>query len=253
MTSAQLMPSGIARFAAAIVMFFALAAGGCLFRSTLTQPTLLSSPYGPRQLWAVSPFLNESGSSIADGVRTADLFTQQLEQVRGIDTVPINRVLLAMRVNEIASVTSPAEAVALMRTLGVDGLVVGTITAYDPYRPPTLGASIQLFAADAAGGTPVDPRELTRARSGVPSPGTMGPSHAVAEAAGVFDSRNHETLTWLSEYAAGRTEPGSAFGTEIYLVDMELYTQFVSYRLIHDLLAFELARMTPQESQAPAP
>ena len=71
------------------------------------------------------------------------------------------------------------------------------------------------------------------------------PSDPTAQAAGVFNAANHQTLERLSQYAGPRSVPDSAYGTDIYLVSMELYTQFVSYRLIHDLLAFERARLTP--------
>ena len=57
-------------------------------------------------------------------------------------------------------------------------------------------------------------------------------------------------LTWLQQYSVGRTEPHEAFGPDVYLMNMDLYTKFVSYRLIHDLLAFERARISPP-SQAP--
>ena len=36
-------------------------------------------------------------------------------------------------------------------------------------------------------------------------------------------------------------------GADVYLVDMELYTQFVSYRLIRDMLGNERERVTPVE------
>jgi hypothetical protein len=49
----------------------------------------------------------------------------------------------------------------------------------------------------------------------------------------------------LQTYAAGRTEPDTAYGSDIYLVDMDLYTQFVCFRLLQDLLAHEYARVPP--------
>ncbi len=50
--------------------------------------------------------------------------------------------------------------------------------------------------------------------------------------------------------AAGRSEPDGPFGSDVYLVSMQLYTQFVSYRLIHDLLAWEQARLMPVAANA---
>jgi hypothetical protein len=80
--------------------------------------------------------------------------------------------------------------------------------------------------------------------------GEIGGPPPLAQATGVFDSRNHQVLAWLREYTRGRTEPHEAFGPDVYLMSMDLYTKFVSYRLIHDLLAFERARISPP-TQAP--
>src|ERR1043165_2905718 len=92
----------------------------------------------------LSPFINESGVSIVKTDHIADLFTEQTEEVEGIATVPVNRVLAAMRRLEMRTVPPPADANSLMNLLGVDGLIVGTISTYDPYPPPKLGAAVQL-------------------------------------------------------------------------------------------------------------
>jgi hypothetical protein len=253
MTSAQLMPSGndrgslswVAWLAAAVLT--GLLANGC--GRTLKQPEVLSTPYPGVQLWAVAPFANESGVSAVDAYRVADLFTQQVQQVDGINTVPVNRVLLAMRHAGLEAVGSSADAMQLIQLLNVDALVVGTVTAWEPYPPPTMGMAVLLFArsGDHPGG--IDPRELVRATSSDVAPGELGPPGAIAQAAGVFDGRNNETLAWLEAFAIGRIEPDEPFGADVYLMDMELYTQFVSYRLIHDLLGFEQRRLTPVEDE----
>ena len=251
MTSAQLMSQGTARFAVLFGLWVVLLGfappSGCAHRGRLTSPTGLSSPVGYTRLWAVVPFTNESGVSTVDSFRVADAFTQQLEQVRGIDTVAVNRVVHAMRAAEIVAVGTPYEAILLMESLQVDAIVVGTITTFDPYPPPTLGMAIQVFTRDSGrGGHSLDTHALTRAPTdGTVAMGTRGAFQATAQAAGVFDARNHTTLGLLREYAAGRTEPDSPFGAEVYLMDIELYTQFVSYWLIHDLLNFERSRLSP--------
>ncbi|MHC4082329.1 MAG: hypothetical protein ACYTGY_05415 [Planctomycetota bacterium] len=235
------MPSGnyrgsvswVAWLAAAVLI--GLLANGC---SRLKQPDVLVSPHEGVQLWAVAPFANESGVSAVDAYRVADLFTQQLQQVDGINTVPVNRVVLAMRHANLVAVGSSADAMQLIQLLDVDALVVGTVTAWQPYPPPTMGMAVLLFAGGGERASGVDPRELVRAPSGNVAPGELGPPGAIAQAAGVFDSRNNQTLAWLEAFASGRTEPDEPFGADVYLVDMELYTQFVSYRLIHDLLGF---------------
>ncbi len=253
MTSAQLMSPGTARFAAllglSVVLFGFTPPSGCTNRGRLTKPTGLSSPVEHKRLWAVVPFTNESGVSTVDSYRIADAFTQQLEQVRGIDTVAVNRVVHAMRAIQIVAVGTPTEAMLLMETLQVDAIVVGTVTAFDPYPPPTLGMAVQVFTRKSGrGGQSLNTQALTRSpTAGTAANGTAGTLHATAQAAGVFDARNHATLGLLRKYATGRTEPDSPFGTEVYLMDIELYTQFVSFWLIHDLLNFERSRLSPVE------
>lgn len=253
MTSAQLMPSGNDRGSlsgvaslAAVVLVGGLASG-CGHK--LKQPDVLASPYPGVRLWAVAPLANESGVSAVDAYRVADLFTQQVQQVDGINTVPVNRVVLAMRHAGLEAVGSSADAMQLIHLLEVDALVVGTVTAWDPYPPPTLGMAVLLFARSGDHASGVDPRELVRATSSDVAPGELGPPGAIAQAAGIFDGRNNETLAWLEAFATGRIEPDEPFGADVYLMDMELYTQFVSYRLIRDLLGFEQRRLTPVEDE----
>ena len=61
---------------------------------------------------------------------------------------------------------------------------------------------------------------------------------------------NHQTIQWLEAFAAGRVEPESALGQDIYLVSMDWYTQFVCHRLLNDLLADERARTASAAEEA---
>jgi hypothetical protein len=233
---------------------FAFAISGCNTPEPLTPPLALASPYDQSAgggLWAVAPFVNESGVSIVKSDRIADAFAEQAEQIEGVATIPVNRMLAAMQRLQLPWITSPAEAVSLMNMLGVDGLIVGTVTVYDPYSPPKFGAAVQLWRRESSPPrrTAVVPVALTRARTDHISPGAMPSNEPAAQASGVFDASNHQVLMWLDQYAAGRTEPESAYGNRIYLVSMELYTQFVAYRLLHDLLDSERARFQPPATQ----
>jgi hypothetical protein len=219
-------------------------------KKELTPPATLVSPFDERQVWAVAPFNNESGVSIVAGDAVADAFTYEAEQIDGIDTVPVNRVIAAMRRLEIDSVTTPAQAASLLRTLGVDGLIVGTVTAYDPYDPPKFGGSIALFTAEPMHTRSLDPVQATRSRTEDVSPGAMSSNVPQAQASGMFDAANHMTLVELNTYANGRSAPSSAFGQRVFLVRMDLYTQFAANRLLHDLLVGEQARLLPENAAA---
>jgi hypothetical protein len=236
----------IRRGLVAVVAIAAAAVTSCDSSPRLEPPVALTAPYESRQLWAVTPFDNESGVSIVDPYRVADLFTMQVEQAAGIETIPVNRVIAAMRTLDLPAVESTADALSLMNALGVDGLITGTITAWDPYPPPTIGAAVQLFHRPAGfGQADVDPGAISRSPTDDADQSAPHRSQPVAVASGMFDARNHDTLAWLKAFAAGRTPLDSAYGADLHLVSMELYTQFVSHRLLHDLLASEQARLQP--------
>jgi hypothetical protein len=216
----------------------------------LQSPTVLVSPYAERQVWAVAPFINESGVSIVAGDQVADAFTTEAEGIDGIDTLPVNRVIAAMRRLNLNAVTTPGHARLLLNALGADGLIVGTVTAYDPYQPPKFGAAIALFTTDSAAARTIDPVQATRARTDDIAPGALPTNAPAAQASGIFDADNHETIIQLDAYTTGRAEPSSAFGERIYLYRMDLYTQFAAYRLLHDVLASEQARLLPEQAGA---
>ncbi|MCZ6834626.1 MAG: hypothetical protein O7G85_02530 [Planctomycetota bacterium] len=255
MTSAQFLQPGRLpiRFRRTIIVSLLMVG---LLMSCETQklqsPDFLKAPYRTAQLWAVAPFNNESGSSLVETYRIADLFTEQVQQVEGLNALPVNRVIVAMRQLELESITTPEDAGTLLRLLGVDGLIVGTISSYDAYPPPKMGVALQLYHRNEDGSySDLDPRALTKAPTDDPPMHFVSIQTPQAQAAGVFDASNHQTLMWLEQYTTGRTEPDSAFGDEAYLVSMELFTEFVSYRLIHDLLEFEQHRIQPSETQEP--
>jgi len=128
-----------------MVLALVVLSAGCHYRGARHQPQRLSAPYGDRQVWAVVPLRNESGSLHADGLKAADQLAQRLETVMGLDTIPVNRVLAAMRSLKMSDVSDAKDVIELRNVLGVDAVVVGTITAYDPYDPPKLGIAIELY------------------------------------------------------------------------------------------------------------
>ena len=254
MTSAQTMQpnehrSGLLRVGGLAAMLILAIGIGCQQhrRGALHQPSGLHAPYDEPQLWAIAPLANESGTTAVDRMAITDLLSEQCQQIGGIDTVPVNRVLLAMQRLGIRSIATPQDARNLIVVLGVDGLVVGTITAWDPYQPPKLGLAVQLFTNDTIpAGDPFDPEHARRATGDTR---TAGAARPIAQSAGIWDASNHRTLASLDSFTRGRTRIDSAYGPDLYLVDMDLYTQFVAHRLVENLLKNEHSRV----SAAPEP
>lgn len=194
------------------VLLLVAAGGGCDNQNKLQSPATLKSPLPRESVWAVAPFLNESGVSTADGARVADQMAKVVEEADGLSCVAVNRTLAAMQSLRLPAVTSDQDAARLCAALGVDGLLIGTITLWDPYPPPKEGLAVQLYLREK-GAAPV------------------------AQASGIFDSSNHAVLADLKAYAASRYQPGAPYGADIYQVEMSRYSEFAAHQVLAQLLA----------------
>ena len=214
---------------------------------TLTPPAVTRSPYDSSRgnvLFAVAPLVNESGTTVFQPDSVSDALVRSVSAVEGINCLPLNRTLAAMRGMGMRELTSPNEVSALAEALGVDGLIVGTVTAYDPYDPPTLGLSLALHAGpighsgslniDELRGTITDPDAPDKLRY-VESP--------IATMSEVYSARNHAVQMEMKRYAEGRTEPSAPRGWRMYQASMPLYTEFVTHAAVSALLDQERLRL----------
>ncbi len=225
------------------------ASSSCVPR--IVKPYSFISPYPASKVWAVVPLRNEAGTTLVDGTRLADHLVNQIQQINGISALPLNRVLRTMEANNIEQVNSIGEIITMINVLKVDGLIVGTVSAWDPYEPPKIGAAIQLYAGEnPRHGSSFDSRVMTRAATSTDLPyGTTLYSQPVAQVSQYFDAANGTILSQLSQYAKGRTAIDNPAGWRRYLLDMDLYCEFVSHELIVGLLNEEYYRLTAQQQQ----
>ena len=202
----------------------------------------LPLPGGKRQSWAVAPVLNLSGQKEVDAILQADLVYQQLQQVAGLTVLPVNRVAelyAALRLKE--GVQSEKEALAVCDLLHCDGLIVPTITIFDPYNPPKLGASLQLFlkpeAKARAAPVMLNPHDMERSSTAPTTlPRQLLPAGGLVQVVGMYDAANGSVRAALFHYAEGRNDPLGPFGAKEYLMSMDRYCGFVYHVLILDLL-----------------
>ncbi len=233
-----------------MVVALAVFAAGCQYLGA-DKPEKLTAPYGERQVWAVAPLRNESGSLYADGLKTADQLAQRLETVIGVDTLPVNRVLAAMRAQEMSEVTSADDVSQLRDVLGVDAMVIGSITAYDPYDPPKLGLIIELyFNPRRENAQATDLQKLVRAPTGdmTQPPEPVRPGPPVSVVSGFYDASDpgiHQQLVTYAKQRDDAVKDGPALGWRRYQIDMDLYTEFVTYLVSKQLLRVEQDRLAP--------
>lgn len=244
----------LTRISATIALAALAGCGSLRPKPELTPPEPVVAPYAAERgevLFAVVPLRNETGTTLADASDMSDRLVAAFEEVRGIRVLPLNRTIEAMRTLEMDQVRTPADAERLTRALGADAVVIGTLTAYEPYDPQ-LGIALTLFAGPgpvsgmAPAPTPaaVDPRQLrsmpTESGGQPASRFASAPTNSISEH---FDGKNHGVLEAVKRYAEGRTERPSALGWRRYVESMPLYQEFASHHVVELLMASEAARL----------
>jgi hypothetical protein len=192
-------------------------------------------PGSTRQTWAIAPAVNLSGVTQVDPILQADLLYAQLQQTAGLNVLPVNRVVEVFAALRIEQVQSEEQAAIVCDMLGCDALLVASITAYDPYDPPKMGASLHLFHKGNVRLTGVDPRELVRRASPKPNESTPARSNFL-QVVGMFDAANGSTRAQALLYAQGRNDPAGPYGPRGYLIEMDRYCGFVYHSLLEELL-----------------
>ena len=221
-----------------IIAGLLLAAGGCQQQAPrYGTESQLFMPGSRRQVWAVAPAVNLSGQEVDPLLQADDLF-EQLQRVHGLTVIPVNRVAQVFAALQVARVQSSEQASLVCEQLGCDVLVVPTVTIFDPYDPPKLGASLQLFRKGDTSLPPnVDAHELSRMATPPPTAALPPPKEVMfKQAVGMFDAADGSVRERLSAYARGRNDPTGPMGQREYLMSMDRYSGFVYYQLILDLL-----------------
>jgi len=244
-----------------------LAAPGCSFltgEKKVTPPPLeytIVSPYDDMRTLAIAPAINLSGSHDFDPLVVSDTLFAEMQQVQGLNVLPVNKTLLAMQRLRIHSIDDPRVAQQLAEMLGADGIVIPAITAYDPYNPPTVGMILQLYTPESHAPTAakviIKDDGMDHVRSNPDSPmivaDSVGPvaprvvsaapvRQPVAQVSAVFNASNQSVLHELQVFAGGRTQYDSALMEGKFMMDADQYMRFVAHAMIRRLLELERNR-----------
>ena len=243
------------------VVLASLVGSGCHSFGPGDKPELVA-PHPPPQVWAVAPMLNESGSLHVDTLRLSDQLTAHLERVDGLDVLPLNRVLATMEAIELDAVTTTSEAMALRRALNIDAVVVGTVSAYDPYDPPKLGLIVELYLGDRDPIYGVDIRHLSRAAVDQDArpyqdPRRHRPTQPVTRVSAHLDAADPATRRALDAYGkqhsvtrGDRTRTGvfteyDPIGARLYRISTDRYGDFATFQVVRRLIDAEALRLAP--------
>lgn len=157
----------------------------------------------------VLPFAQESGVQ-ADCTKVRDAFVAELQKLRRFEVVPLPGD--AREDDELnASLSrgrlSTDAMVRLCNRYHLDGVFVGSVTAWRPYTPPHLGMRTQLISV----------------HSGAP----------IWAVDAIYDSSDRTTIGDLRHYVEHtQQDDGNLHGWEMNLVSPSKFTTFVAHRFV---------------------
>ena len=209
---------------------------GCSPAGRVEPVRLCNSHLGPLTI-AVAPALNQSGSSDFDPHRFADVMASELGYAEDVAVIPVSRVLAVLAAQGLARIESPAHALEVADLVGADALLVFAVTEYDPYDPPRIGISAQLYGRrPGTDGGRVDPVHLSREASLAASTPEASATRPLAQTQRVFDASCGSVAGEVREFARRRGAEGSPYGWRKYLVSQQEYMRFCSYATLSELL-----------------
>src|SRR3954468_3379891 len=136
-------------FTAVLACMVLVGAPGCsLIFPDVSHEPLIHNPFPQLNKIAVAPFFNQSNEPTVDGRKFALAYFAELQAVPGFEVVPLGVVEAAIVDNQV-NLSNPGEARRLANVLGVDAVVVGSVTDYTPYYPPRCGLRVEWYAANS--------------------------------------------------------------------------------------------------------
>ncbi len=223
--------------------------GGCVDRDV--GPALIENGLlGPMSI-AVAPALNLSGSADFDPQAFADVMASELSYVEGIEVIPVSRVLGVLSAQEAKGVESATHALELRDLLGADAILVFAVTEYDPYDPPAIGITAQLYGSMRdAEGPALDPVTASRQASFVAS--EVVPTHRtpLAQAQRVFDAGHTDVVQAIRGFARQRDSDENPFGWRKYVVSQRDYIRFCCHETVKTLMrSSDQLELTPASAE----
>jgi hypothetical protein len=130
----------------ALAGLFAVSGCSMIFPDVSHQP-VVHNPFPQLSRVAVAPFFNQSDEKTVDGRKVAMAYYSELQAVPGFEVVPLGVVEEAILEHQI-DLAGPGAARKLAQVLGVDVVVIGAVTDYQPYYPPRCGLRVDWYAAN---------------------------------------------------------------------------------------------------------
>lgn len=122
-------------------------AGGCALVPEVTQEPQFHNPFPQLSRVAVLPFYNQSSEPTLNGEEVALAYRDELQKIRGFEVMPVGTARQLLVASQIDPQT-PEDFQKLARFMGVDAIVVGSVTDFSEYYPPRMGMAVNWYAAN---------------------------------------------------------------------------------------------------------
>ena len=221
---------------------------GCRGENRTDSVVVMNTRLGPATV-AVAPALNLSGSSEFDPNRLADLMASELSFAEGVKVIPVSRVLTVLSAQGQTGVESPAHALELIKLLGADAILVFAVTEYDPYDPPSIGISAQLFGARSQSRFgALDPIALSRQAGLAAAPQRTSPRGLMAQTQRVFHASHGSVVEEIKRFAAYHGADESPYGWRRFVVNQQDFIRYCCHATISKLFDGPHEFMQPDQS-----
>lgn len=130
-----------------LLLALLLASGGCALLPDIKHKPQTINPFPQLRTIAIVPFANQSEDPTLSGERVALAYLNELQSIRGFEVLPLGAVKqrLAQYPGNLAN---GADFQAFAQYLGVDAVIIGSITDYDTYYPPRMSLKVNWYAAN---------------------------------------------------------------------------------------------------------
>lgn len=135
------------RMSAIVLLALLLASSGCALLPDIKHKPQTINPFPQLRTIAILPFANQSEEPTLSGERVSLAYLNELQSIRGFEVLPLGAVKqrLAQYPGNLAS---GADFQAFAQYLGVDAVIIGSITDYDAYYPPRMSLKVNWYAAN---------------------------------------------------------------------------------------------------------
>ncbi|RMF44776.1 MAG: hypothetical protein D6753_01720 [Planctomycetota bacterium] len=120
---------------------------GCALVPDIRRKPQVINPFPQIKTVAILPFANQSEEPTLSGERVALAYLNEVQAIRGFEVVPLGAVKI--KLTEFGRpLRNGADFQQFAQFLGVDAVLVGAVTDYDPYYPPRMALKVSWYAAN---------------------------------------------------------------------------------------------------------